>query len=698
MVHAEKTPPPAMPETAPLNPASDCYHNSAAEPIGYARAAPEYWAANWRGVLPLRPRTKKPPPDGFTGHDGIDPSFADVTAWSEERADANLCLRLPDGVVGIDVDAYEAKTGAAALAEAERRWGPLPGGPRSTSREGDLISGIRLFRVPPGKKLEDVIVFRELKIGDIEIVQRHHRYAVVWPSIHPDGRQYWWTNERGQLKGIPTPDELPELPQAWLDALTPRSVAEPSGAALPPVDVASALTVGDASPAVAARLQEAISAANGAVGSRHDNTRDHILALLGMGERGEAGVLAALLVLRETFAAAVSADGSRSRAIALDEFDRMVSNPRVAALLAEPSNVAWMDQIPTNGQIASPLPALDATPVIERSWRAVDLASVLAGKWQAPAPVVGRRGDGVGLFYAAKVHSIASESEAGKSWLALAAAFAEIQAGNHVAYLDFEDDEGGVVGRLLALQLSPDVIRRQFHYVRPVAPLTSSLVDQADLAEILTTHRPTLAVIDGITEAMTMHGLDPLSNSDIAMFGRILPRRLARAGCAAVCLDHVVKDADARGRYALGGVHKLNAIDGAAFTLENVEPFGIGRTGRSAILITKDRPGALRKHGRQRKDRLTAFGELVLTSHDESYCEFEITAETAAPVAEFRPTALMGKICAAIETHGPMPQREILVTVKGKRDYAIAALSLLQRDGYVTRDSPHKLIKPWEEL
>jgi AAA domain len=336
------------------------------------------------------------------------------------------------------------------------------------------------------------------------------------------------------------------------------------------------------------------------------------------------------------------------------------------------------------------------TEAADRSWRRVNLDAVLSGQWKPSEPTVGRRHDGVGLLYPGKVHTVASESEAGKTWLLLAAAFEELSNGNAVLYIDFEDDEGGVVGRLLALQVSPQAIRDRFHYVRPAEGI-GALGNVDDLRDIVVGNRPTLAVIDGVTEAMTMHGLDPLSNRDIAAFGRILPRRLAAAGCATVCLDHVSKAPDSRGRYALGGVHKLNGLDGAAFLLESVEPFGIGLTGRSAVVIAKDRPGQLRKHGQRRKDGLYTFAELVVTSHDVSYSEFEIRPSAAPREDEFRPTHLMAKISSALNEHGPMPQRQILATVKGKRQYAVDALALLQRDGYVSNETPHSLLRAYPD-
>lgn len=330
-----------------------------------------------------------------------------------------------------------------------------------------------------------------------------------------------------------------------------------------------------------------------------------------------------------------------------------------------------------------------------RSWRPVDVEPVLSGRWTPATPTVGHRSDGVGLFYPGKVHTIASESEAGKTWLALAAAFDELRAGHSVLYIDFEDDQGGVVGRLMTFQARPEWIRERFCYLRPTDALGTG-ASLNDLSAIVAAYRPTFAVVDGVTEAMTMHGLDPLSNRDIAVFGRVLPRRLAAAGCATACLDHVPKAADARGRYAIGGVHKLNGLDGAGYILEAQKPFGVGITGQSTILISKDRPGQLRRHGHRRKDGLTVFGNLELISHDETNNEFEIRP-AADPSEDFRPTVLMGKICATLERHGPMPQRQILAMVKGKRDYAREALAQLQRDGYVSDGSPHKLLKPWAE-
>lgn len=337
--------------------------SDAANAIGYAGAVDAYRQASWIGVLPLTRGFKKWPPSikcpdarakpkrpckprceciSWTGHNGIDPSGADIAAWSEQYRDGNLCLRVPNNdqiaVVGIDVDHYGAKAGGATLAEAIRRWGPLPAAPRSTSRADDLVSGIRLFRVPPGTMLENRINFDELNLGDIEICQRHHRYVIAWPSIHPEGREYWWRNDAGQLIGIPAVDDLPWLPPRWIDGLRVTPKTQLNGH----YDVSLTLTPGEPSLIVQQRLSQAIKELNLPGTSRHDTTLRHVMALMRMGKSGEPGVKKSLELLCEVFVAAVSVDGSRSPGEPREEFVRMITNDNAARELSQAGLNDWI--------------------------------------------------------------------------------------------------------------------------------------------------------------------------------------------------------------------------------------------------------------------------------------------------------------------------------------------------------------------
>jgi hypothetical protein len=330
------------------------------------------------------------------------------------------------------------------------------------------------------------------------------------------------------------------------------------------------------------------------------------------------------------------------------------------------------------------------------SWRPIDLTAVLDGTWQPPQPTIGQRSDGRGLFYPGKTHTVVSETEAGKSWLALAVAKTEMAAGRHVFYIDFEDDQGTTVGRLRNLGVDREVIRTQFHYFRPEHALEGAHF--VALCEELAAHSPSTALLDGVTEAMTLHGLNPLDNVDIAIFNRRVQVPLTAGDAAQISFDHVVKDKDNRGRYALGGVHKLNIVSGAGYTLENLTPFGIGRTGRSRLKVAKDRLGQV---------RATAvdgswYGDLVLAGDPDGSADVSIESP-ADRIAErdekpFRPTGLMERVSKYLETSDArQSQNRIIGGVSGKRDYVIAALRALIVEGYVSDETPHESLKPYRE-
>jgi AAA domain len=326
-----------------------------------------------------------------------------------------------------------------------------------------------------------------------------------------------------------------------------------------------------------------------------------------------------------------------------------------------------------------------------RSWMPVDLTDVLDGTWQPPKPTVGRRIDGIGLFYPGKMHTVSSESEAGKTWFALAACRDEILRGNHVEYIDFEDDEGSVTARLITLGLDAKQIKQFFHYIRPESPIFLA-PNENDVDAMLAAYRPTLVVVDGITEAMTLHELNPLDNADAAKFGRLVPRRLAQDGAAVASLDHVTKSPEGRGRYAIGAVHKLNALNGAAYILENRNPFGIDRRGVSTIRIAKDRPGQLRKHAVPSSSGMFWFADLIVDTTLDGLGEgAAAVVEPNAP--DQKPTIIMGRICAALagKPEG-LPQRVLCDVVTGKTETIRKGLSYLIADGYITATSPHTLI------
>jgi hypothetical protein len=342
---------------------------------------------------------------------------------------------------------------------------------------------------------------------------------------------------------------------------------------------------------------------------------------------------------------------------------------------------------------------------VPRTWGAQDLRSVLDGTYKPPQPSVGRRDDGAGLFYPGRMNSIASESEAGKTWFALIACLQEINDGNHVLYLDFEDDAGGVVGRLLALGANPADVLDRFHYVRPENK--PSDIDLIDLAAVLQ-FSPTLAIVDGVTEGMSLYGLEIKDNTDIATFGRQLLRPIMNSGAAVVTLDHVVKSSENRGRYSIGGVHKLNGLNGVMYVMENRRPFGVGVTGKSTIRIAKDRPAQLRKNGLPHSSGMHWYADLVITSQTAEFAEAHLYApvqrdeqERQDDEEQKRLNALKRKVLEAIgKARDPLTGKGIEDRVTGKAaDIRRAVADLLDSGQIETSPGPrnatlHSLASP----
>lgn len=257
--------------------------------------------------------------------------------------------------------------------------------------------------------------------------------------------------------------------------------------------------------------------------------------------------------------------------------------------------------------------------VKQSTWWPVDLTDALNGTG-TPPPEILHRTDGRAMLYRGRTHAFIGESESCKTWAALLAATEVLAAGGHVLFVDYEDDENGVVSRLRALGVPADTVRTRLHYVHPEESLEQhglATVGSIALGLVLHTYPITLAIIDGVTEGMTTEGLEPLGTGDAAVFQRRIAKRIAAAPSApaVVSLDHVGRDAENRGRYALGSQHKISGLTGAAYTFEARRPLHRDHfeqvDAEIIVKVGKDRPGHVRegnaKHATWARLELTAY-------------------------------------------------------------------------------------------
>jgi hypothetical protein len=538
---------------------------------GYGSALELYLAAGWPSVLPLPVGKKAPPPDGYTGRKHLDtwPTPDQHQRWSQQHPDGNVALRLPPNVVGLDVDAHGDRAGGESFAKLKAEHGELPDTWTVTSRE-DGVSGIRLFRaqLPAGRR------WREKLAGDgIELLHTGHRYAVVWPSIHPTGSVYRWNRP-----GVPTVAELPELPPAWIDALTedeapitPAPASVGNGLLLPFTAPARTFTTDQARRYV---WEQAILPLRRAPDGQINNTLNASAMVVGHFVPHFATEDQATAVLMDALAYTVY-DGRTWLAE-----ETIPSGLRAG--MAEPYTVT--DE-----------PAAEREPTHSRR---VDLGPYLDGTYVPPEPSIGaERDDNVRLLYPAKWHTVIGLTGCGKSWFAVWQAVAELAAGNTVVYLHFEEaGPAPTLARFLSLGIDQDTLRDRLVWLDASEAWTREQFTAA-LAEL--DPAPTLVILDGINAACSLHGWAHEKPEGVGAYIVTFVKPSTGVGAAVLSLGHPVKDRTRQTeRHGYGSGDWLNLADGVGFRLEPAQrPIHRGSLGGARLYSVKDRAGGVERHG-----------------------------------------------------------------------------------------------------
>lgn len=336
------------------------------------------------------------------------------------------------------------------------------------------------------------------------------------------------------------------------------------------------------------------------------------------------------------------------------------------------------------------------------SWLPRDVGSVLdaleAGEHEPERPTLGLLEGGGGLLYRGRVHSVAGESGSGKSWLLLAIFQQVLADGGTALMVDLEDGPGGVLGRLLSLGVSADVLRERFSYIRPDGPLTDA--DRAAVLAVAAQRVPDIVGYDSAGEGLALDGANPNDDADVARWFRRLPRALAALGSAVLLVDHVVKSNDDRGLWAIGSQRKRAAIDGASYIVEQRkgDAFARDRPGRARLTVAKDRHGQYRRGQRVADMIVTPSGSHVgirlVAVEDDATSESDI----------WRPTFLMERVSRLLElATEPLSQRVLEAGVTGKAANVRAAARVLVDEGYVSKEagprgaSLYRSVSPFRE-
>jgi len=314
---------------------------------------------------------------------------------------------------------------------------------------------------------------------------------------------------------------------------------------------------------------------------------------------------------------------------------------------------------------------------IEDDWDRIDLGDIAArirsGEYSPIVPTVLAVLGHLALFYRGRINSIFGESGGGKSWLALAAILEVIRAGGRALMVDYEDNPPGIAERLVLLGATDDEIAR-VDYRNPTTGIGKG-------GELLTAAAVAyeLVVVDSTGEAMAAGMIDSNNDGEVAQWFT-LAKALSRlpGEPAVVVLDHVPKDRDAPGSYAIGSQRKRAAVTGAAYRVDTLKEPAKGRNGKLKLTVAKDRPG--------NRPKGSTAAEVDIQSTDGSVViELRVSdAQAAAEAGEkFRPTVLMERVSRHLEAVGGDSKRGIERNVTGKGTAVRLAVEVLEGEGWI---------------
>lgn len=302
------------------------------------------------------------------------------------------------------------------------------------------------------------------------------------------------------------------------------------------------------------------------------------------------------------------------------------------------------------------------------SWEPIDLSTL-----EDKPPIEPTLG-GLGLAYPGKRHVFSGPQESAKTLLAYVLVIEVVRAGGKALIVDFEMGAYDARNRLRELGATSDELAR-IPFVEPWEPLHGVIV------ETLVEMKLDLVLVDAAAGAYDLQGLDDNKRGDVERFNALYVRPFWRTGSATIVLDHVVKNVEGRGSYAIGSERKVGGAD-VHLGFSVVRPIKRGAKGEYKITTHKDRNGYL-KRGK--------LADLVLVSDEQTHA---ITWELRqAPEIDeehpFRPTVKMEQASRWLEKQleEDVSMSRIVEGIGGDRNAAFLAVNLLVEEGNFTERS-----------
>ncbi len=275
------------------------------------------------------------------------------------------------------------------------------------------------------------------------------------------------------------------------------------------------------------------------------------------------------------------------------------------------------------------------------------------------------------LVYPGKRHVFSGPPESAKTLAAYCILIQVVRNGGSGILIDFEMGAYDARQRLRELGATADEIN-SIHYVEPDERATTEHV--ANLIHL----QPDLVIIDAAAGIYSLEGLDDNKRGDVEKISNLYIRAFWRNGIATILLDHVVKDGEARGKFAIGSERKLGGAD-VHMGFDTISPISRGSSGKYKISTHKDRGGYL-KRGH--------LADLQLDSDPDTHnitWTFTEAVITTDDMGHFRPTIKMEQVSKALTGElEPLSKAEVKRRVGGNGQKCGDAIDVLIHEGHLT--------------
>ncbi len=578
-------------------------------------------------VFPLQPKGKTP----LTPH-GLEDATSDlmtIETWWARWPDANVAIRTGDVVV-VDEDRLGALDELAAEAH-------------ETIPETSIVktgSGRHFyFLAPDGQRIRNTAG----KLAPGIDTRGDGGYVVAPPSVHPSGSVYEWSPRI--VDGVVLP--------AWIAQRLAR--AQPERKPMPDINLVGTTPYGKAA------LDEEISrVALAGEGTRNDTLNRAAFALGQLVAGGEVDMSDALRSLEAAAGSAGLPQVEAGKTIR-SGFQSGLEEPRKAP---ESANYV-IDPQTTKLRLVNLGDPLVETEPERDSWVPLNLNDL------PETPPVKPDLGGTNLVYPGKRHVFSGPPESAKTLAAYCILIQIARLGGTGILIDFEMGGYDARKRLYELGASREEIDRIL-YIEPEVPANAERIRR------LVAFNPQLVVIDASAGVYALEGLDDNKRLDVEKVATLYVKIFWRERIASILIDHVVKDSETRGRYAIGSERKLGGAD-VHIGFDVVSPISRGTAGKYTLTTHKDRGGFL-KRGH--------IADLALESDPETHnitWRFTEAVVTKDEKGHFRNTILMEKVSEELrwETE-PVSKAEVKRRVGGNGDRCGKAIDTLIDEGHLT--------------